>query len=147
MSVAGNEPVSAANLGAALGVSVSGDIGLKPICVDNLKAAIRSQQLTILYDGPRSEEPVSLARSVYEFDYIIIEREIKHAQSDITALIAMVPDAVVHGAQQVQMANIATVSGRINVPINTINHTGSNDEMAVYASNARPVTRVFGIKY
>ena len=62
MAASGNQPVSAANLAAALGVSASGSIGSQPISVDNLKAVLGAfggqAGMTVLYDG----EPTSSAQ-------------------------------------------------------------------------------------
>lgn len=64
MAASGNQPVSAENLAAALGVSASGSIGSQPICVDNLKAVLGNVAGTTLYDG----EPVKTARLSRAFD-------------------------------------------------------------------------------
>lgn len=64
MAAQGNQPVSAANLAAALGVSASGSIGSQPISVDNLKAVLGNVAGTTLYDG----EPVKTARLSRAFD-------------------------------------------------------------------------------
>ena len=77
MAASGNQPVSAANLAAALGVSASGSIGSQPISVDNLKAALNALGvggMTVLYDGAPANS-VTLSRPLEGFDAYYVESQ------------------------------------------------------------------------
>ena len=61
MAASGNQPVSAANLAAALGVSASGSIGSQPISVDNLKAVLDAMESS---DSDKTPTTASFSRYV-----------------------------------------------------------------------------------
>ncbi len=74
MAVSGNEPVSAANLASALGVSASGSIGSQPICVDNLKAVLGSMPMRgeVLWEG--SNPPaIEVQHPISEVALIVVD--------------------------------------------------------------------------
>ena len=75
MAANGNQPVSAANLAAALGVSASGSIGSQPISVDNLKAALAasagSGAADILFQSQSGATSGTLSRPVEDYDLVM----------------------------------------------------------------------------
>ena len=79
MSAAGTQPVSAANLAAALGGDASGGIGGDPICVDNLEAVLGSGVVTLetLWEcDPAS--PVHSAVAPFGYDVYIVDIEMRN---------------------------------------------------------------------
>ena len=87
----GNEPVSSANLAAALGVTGGGssETGSKPVSVDNLKAVLdaygAAMPATVLYDGPATES-APLSQSAGDFDYLIVAYQQRAGDRFVTAL-------------------------------------------------------------
>lgn len=77
MAAQGNQPVSAANLAAALGISAAGSIGSQPICVDNLAAVLASGVLVgeVLAEGPGIPDLVSVHVPIET--YVMIELRAK----------------------------------------------------------------------
>lgn len=73
MAASGDQPVSAQNLAAALGVERSGGIGSQPVSVDNLKAALGEFGGTgkVLYSGTPSQS-VTLSEDPTAYDALVI---------------------------------------------------------------------------
>ena len=75
MAVGNLDPVSASNLGAAIGAaSGSGGIGEKPLCVDNLRAALGAQSSATLYKGSPTAT-ANLTQSCLGFDRLYCRAE------------------------------------------------------------------------
>lgn len=76
MAVTGTEPISAENLGAAIGAGEPSEIGVRPVSVDNLKAALDAKEaaapMVLLYDGPATTV-AKLSQDLSGFDYYIAE--------------------------------------------------------------------------
>ena len=69
--VTGQKPVSAENLSAALGADAQGDIGMMPVCVDNLNAVLSGMACRMLYYGPEVAD-AELSGDVADYDRIIV---------------------------------------------------------------------------
>lgn len=72
MAASGDQPVSAQNLAAALGVERSGGIGSQPVSVDNLKAALSEMGGgKVLYSGTPAQSVV-LSEDPTVYDALVI---------------------------------------------------------------------------
>lgn len=70
MSVSGDQPVSVADLAAAMQSASTGGIGGMPVSVDDLKAAVGAIGCQVLYDGPATKS-AALSRDKDGFDVIV----------------------------------------------------------------------------
>ena len=156
MAAQGNQPVSAANLAAALG-SGSGSVltGSEPVSVDNLRAVLAALGVDILYDGPKASGTVQLLKSMEGYDYIAIET-LTSGERDYYGMVCATPYSIAVGYPQKYSGNCFTTttgevcaSSRNPALTATTNFPASGSYEAVHLSDndrAFAVLRVFGMR-
>lgn len=164
MAANGDQPVSAANLGSAIGADAGGgSFGSRPICVDNLAAVLEARGVDILYDGPMASGAVQLSRSMEGYDYIAIETASEVGttgkRETVFGLVCATPRAIAVGdpfsdvgSDMGFYATTGEVSQGTRRPslTNTVGFPASGSYTAVHLDDRKgsyEVCRVFGMRF
>lgn len=143
MAAQGNQPVSAANLAAALGVSASGSIGSQPISVDNLKAALGTRKSVDLYTGEPATT-VTLNDDPAGYGALLIVYDLTHASDTYGQRVAYVTLEGIGGTRVVSVYVDQTSNSGTHYLYPTLDGRQLSGKNAV--NDQMEISHVIGIK-